>query len=90
MRTSDYKQLKSLVIYKAKQHKEKYGYISWKKILRLVENAYPDHGLSYNAIRAIYRRSVDSEYSRTKNIYARRSERRRRGIDTIRKMLLKK
>ena len=90
MRTSDYQQLKSLVIYKAKQHKEKYGYISWKKICKLVENAYPEHGLSYNAIRAIYRRSVDSEYSRTKNIYARRSERRRRGIDTIRKMLLKK
>lgn len=86
----DYQEIKQLVIDKANQYKKEHGYIKWKRIKKIIDSTYPEHELSYEAIRAIYRRNYDKHYKDTKNKYARVSQHKKKGRTTLRKMLLLK
>jgi predicted phosphodiesterase len=90
MENKQYQELKELVLEKARQYKKEKGYISWSRIEQILDEVYPDHELTKDAIRAIYRRNDDDPYKETKNKYAEKSRQRKSGRDTLKKILLVK
>lgn len=90
MDNKDYQDLKKLVLEKARQYMEENGKISWARIETILDETYPDHGLTREAIRAIYRRNDDEPYKQIKNKYARAAQHKKSGRDTLRKLLLHK
>lgn len=66
MENKQYQEIKELVIEKAKQYKEENGFISWAKIERILDEVYPEHELTRDGIRAIYRRNYDEPYMEIK------------------------
>jgi predicted phosphodiesterase len=90
MENKQYQELKELVLEKARQYKKEKGYISWARIEQILDEVYPDHELTKDAIRAIYRRNDDDPYKETKNKYAEKSRQRKSGRDTLKKILLVK
>lgn len=86
----EYQEIKKLVLEKAQQYKERDGKISWARIENIVKELYPESELSRTAIRAIYRRNYDEPYKEKKNKYAKQSQHKKSGRNTLRKMLLHK
>jgi predicted phosphodiesterase len=89
-KNKEYQEIKQLVLDKANQYKKEFGYIKWKRIKKIIDSTYPEHDLSYEAIRAMYRRNYDEPYKETKNKYARVSMHKKSGLTTLRKMLLQR
>ena len=90
MENKQYQEIKELVIEKAKQYKEENGFISWAKIERILDEVYPEHELTRDGIRAIYRRNYDEPYMEIKNKHANKSQHKKSGRDTLKKILLLK
>lgn len=89
MDNKQYQEIKKLVLDKARQHIERGEKISWARIENVINDLYPEADLSRVAIRAIYRRNDDEPYKETKNKYAYQSQQKKKGLDTLQKVLKK-
>lgn len=89
MDNKQYQEIKKLVLDKARQYVDRGEKISWARIENVIRDLYPDSDLSRVAIRAIYRRNDDEPYKETKNKYANQSKQRKKGLDTLQKVLKK-
>lgn len=78
------------VLRLAREQRENNGKISWVRIKHLVDEIYPDNELEVTAIRAIYRRNDDQPYKDTKNKYAKMSQHKKNGHNTLGKVLKKR
>ena len=85
----EYQEIKQLVLDKAKQYVDRGENISWSRIENVVRDVFPDSDITRDAIRAIYRRNYDEPYMETKNKYARQSQQKKKGLDTLQKVLKK-
>jgi len=90
MENKEYQEIKKLVLEKARQYIKENGKISWARIETILDETYPDHELTREAIRAIYRRNDDEPYKEKKNKYAKTAQHKKTGRDTLRKILLHK
>ena len=89
MDNKQYQEIKKLVLDKARQYVDRGEKISWARIENVIRDLYPDSDLSRVAIRAIYRRNDDEPYKEQKNKYANQSKQRKKGLDTLQKVLKK-
>lgn len=87
--SKEYQEIKQLVLDKAKQYVDRGENISWARIENVVRDVFPDSDITRDAIRAIYRRNYDEPYKETKNKYANQSKHKKRGLDTLQKVLKK-
>jgi UDP-2,3-diacylglucosamine pyrophosphatase LpxH len=87
--SKEYQELKQLVLDKAKQYVDRGENISWARIENVVRDVFPDSDITRDAIRAIYRRNYDEPYMEKKNKYARQSQHKKKGLDTLQKVLKK-
>ena len=85
----DYQEIKEIVLKRAKQYTDQNLNISWARIENTIRELYPESDITKEAIRAIYRRNYDEPYKETKNKYAKQSKHRKRGLDTLQKVLKK-
>ena len=89
MENKDYQELKEIVLKKAKEYTDHKLNISWARIENTIRQLYPESDITREGIRAIYRRNYDEPYKETKNKYARQSQHRKKGLDTLQKVLKK-
>ena len=89
MENKDYQEIKRIVLEKARQYVDRGENISWARIENVIRDLYPDSDLSRVAIRAIYRRNDDEPYKEVKNKYANQSRQKKKGLDTLQKVLKK-
>lgn len=87
--SKEYQEIKQLVLDKAKQYVDRGENISWARIENVVRDVFPDSDITREAIRNIYRRNFDKPYMETKNKYAKQSQHKKRGLDTLQKVLKK-
>jgi UDP-2,3-diacylglucosamine pyrophosphatase LpxH/biotin operon repressor len=89
MENKEYQELKEIVLKKAKEYTDQKLNISWARIENTIRQLYPESDITREGIRAIYRRNYDEPYKETKNKYARQSQHRKKGLDTLQKVLKK-
>jgi len=89
MENKDYQELKEIVLKKAKEYTDQKLNISWARIENTIRQLYPESDITREGIRAIYRRNYDEPYKETKNKYAKQSQHRKKGLDTLQKVLKK-